>query len=115
MIHIKGWDVQFLPTFDDLTDEAVKNAVYFEVDSESVRVMPAEYLIAIALNTGRTKDFARVKMFMEEANLNHDLVKQLVERFDLEAQWQRYQNLRKDLPRCFRNFSRKRKAKKRTR
>lgn len=93
MIHIKGWDVQFLPTFDDLTDEAVKNAVYFEVEGESVRVMPAEYLAAIALKTGRSKDFARVKMFMEETDVNRELIKHLVQRFDLEAQWQKYKNL----------------------
>lgn len=93
MIRIKGWDVQFLPTFDDLTDEAVQNAVYFNVDGEPVRVMPAEYLVAIALKTGRSKDLARVKMFMDEGKANEELVDTLVRRFDLEARWQKYENL----------------------
>jgi hypothetical protein len=93
MIRIKGWDVQFLPTFDDLTDEAVQTAVYFDVDGEQVRVMSGEYLVAIALKTGRSKDFARVKMFLDEGKVNKESVEQLVKKFGLEAQWQKYQNL----------------------
>jgi hypothetical protein len=93
MVFIEGWDVQFLPTFDDLTEEAVENAVYFDVEGERVRVMPAEYLMAIALKTGRAKDLARVKMFMEEAGVNEELLDRLIRKFKLEAQWQRYKNL----------------------
>ena len=75
MIHIKGWDVQFLPTFDDLTDEAVKNAVYFEVERRIRSGDACGVFIAIALKTGRSKDFARVKMFMEETYINQELIK----------------------------------------
>jgi hypothetical protein len=51
------------------------------------------YAVGGALKTGRTKDFARVKMFMEETNPAGELLRQLVQRFDLEAQWQKYQRL----------------------
>jgi len=93
MIQIAGWDIQFLPTFDDLTDEAVQNAVYFDVDGEQVRVMKAKYLVAIALKTGRSKDLARVNMFLDEGKVNKESVEQLVKKFGLETQWQKYQNL----------------------
>jgi hypothetical protein len=93
MIQIAGWDVQFLPTFDNLTDEAVQNAVYFDVDGEQVRVMQARYLVAIALKTGRGKDLARVKMFLDEGKVTKESVEQLVKKFGLETQWQKYQNL----------------------
>lgn len=92
-IDIEGWHVQFLPVFDSLTDEAVKNAILFDVDGEIVRVMSAEYLAAIALNTGRPKDFARVKMFFQQDCLDAKQLQELIKRFGLEDRWQRYKML----------------------
>lgn len=93
MISIEGWDVQFLPTFDELTEEAVQNAIHFNVEGEPVRVMAAEYLVVIALKTGRGKDFARVKMFIDEGKANMELLEQLIQKFKLEAQWLKYRSL----------------------
>jgi hypothetical protein len=44
------------------------------------------------LRTGRAKDFARVEMFIEQEKVDIILLKELISRFSLEKEWQRYQN-----------------------
>src|SRR5260221_1551159 len=58
-IQIEGWPVQFLPASQPLVAEAVREAVTREADGLTTRVMAAEHLMAIALQTGRAKDHAR--------------------------------------------------------
>jgi hypothetical protein len=93
MIEIEGWQVQFLPVANKLIDEAVENADLFEVGGVNVRVMPAAYLVAIMLQTGRLKDFARVKQFFEQEVVTEDYLQKLIKRFGLEDQWQKYLKL----------------------
>jgi hypothetical protein len=90
MIEIEGWQVQFLPVANALIDEAVQSAELFKVEDVTVRVMPAAYLVAIMLQTGRLKDFARVKQFFEQEVVSEDILGQLIRRFSLEDQWQKY-------------------------
>ena len=89
-IEIEGWDVQFLPVFDDLTEEGVAEADDVELNGEVVKVMKPEYLVAIMLKTGRLKDFARVKMFFDQAKVDETKLKVLRDRFDLQEKWQKY-------------------------
>lgn len=92
-VSIEGWDVQFLSIADQLTEEAVAEAVSFEIGEETVRVLKAEHLIAIALQTGRGKDFARVKMFKDLDVVDWSQVKDLIQKYGLEVQWQKYRAL----------------------
>lgn len=89
-VGIEGWPVQFLPIPNTLVDEAVQNADIFDVEGVSVRVIPALYLVAIMLQTGRPKDLARVHTFMDQAEIDTESLSLLIERFGLEAQWQKY-------------------------
>ncbi len=91
-IEIEGWDVQFLPVFDDLIDEAVKFADNVDLNGVDVRVMAPEYLVAIMLKTGRLKDYARVKMFFDQKQVNEDKLQELIGRFNLEERWQKYKS-----------------------
>jgi len=67
---IEGWPVQFLSPADALDEEAVKEAVETEVDGVRTWVITAEHLAAIALRTGRAKDFARILQFIESGVLD---------------------------------------------
>jgi hypothetical protein len=58
-IVIGGWPVQFLPPGNSLVAEALAQAIETEVEGVRTRVMTAEHLTAIALQTGRAKDAAR--------------------------------------------------------
>src|SRR5258708_3771014 len=50
MIH--GVPVQFLPSYNDLVDEAVEQAVTHDYEGVSVRAISAEHLAALAWQTG---------------------------------------------------------------
>jgi hypothetical protein len=64
-VILSGWPVQFLPPVTPLVEEALKEAVVKDVDGVSISVFTAEHLAAIALETGRAKDKARLLQFIE--------------------------------------------------
>ncbi len=82
-INIEGWPVQFLPIFNSLIDEAVIEATEFVVGETPVRVMRPEHLVAIMLDTGRAKDYARVDRFLEAAAVNLDNLSEVLARHNL--------------------------------
>ena len=74
--------MQFLPAANPLVREALEQAVEKEVTNISARVFTAEHLAAIALQTGRAKDKARVR--------SSDLLDQLTDRHRLCYPYRRY-------------------------
>jgi hypothetical protein len=69
---IAGWPVQFLPPTGPLGEEALALAQETEVDGEPAHVFTAEHLAALALQTGRAKDRARLLQFIEAGVLDPD-------------------------------------------
>jgi len=91
-IMIADFPVQFLPTFNELTAEAVENADEFEIEDATVRVMRPEYLVAIMLDTGRTKDFLRINLFLENDLVNMERLKEILDRYGLSEKWKANKN-----------------------
>ena len=89
MIH--GWPVQFLPAESGLLREAVEQAREVDFEGVPARVMLAEHLMAIALQTGRGKDFARLVTFMEARVADEAKLRELLERHGLGAAWKRFE------------------------
>lgn len=89
-VLIGGWPVQFLPTPDALTGEAVAEAVDTEVEDVPTRVMKAEYLVAIALQLGRAKDYARILQFIEAGVLDSTKLDAILSRHGLMDEWTRF-------------------------
>ena len=90
-IVISGWPVQFLPASGPLLEEALGNAVEVDAEGESTRVLSAEYLAVIALQTGRAKDKARLLAFIEAKAIDLARFQEIVNRYDLIDQWRRFQ------------------------
>lgn len=63
-INIEGVPVQFLPVYNDLLFDAMKNCRCFDYEGVQTRVLTAEHLAAICVQTGRMKDKLRVEMFL---------------------------------------------------
>ena len=84
-VIIEGFRVQFLPVFDPLNDEAVQNANDLTYSSVPVRVMNPEYLVAIMLQTGRPKDYARVLRFLDADAFDVGALKEILSRHELES------------------------------
>lgn len=90
-IVIAGWPVQFLPAADPLVAEALAQAVEKNVNGVSARVFTAEHLAAIALQTGRAKDKARLLQFIEAGVLDLARFQAIIARHGSQEAWQRFQ------------------------
>lgn len=88
---VEGWPVQFLPPPSLLCEEALLQATEKRVDSIPVWVFSAEHLAAIALETGRPKDKARLLQFIESGILDAEKFGRIVESYLLSAKWQQFQ------------------------
>ena len=90
-IVISGWPVQFLPANGPLLEDALDSAVEVDVEGVPARVLTAEFLAAVALQTGRAKDKARLLQFIEAHALDRKKFEQLVERHGLTNKWREFQ------------------------
>jgi hypothetical protein len=90
-IIVAGWPVQFLPAANPLLEEALARAVEKNVAGISARVFTAEHLAAIALQTGRPKDKARLLQFIETGVLDWEKFRSIVSRHGLQPAWQRFE------------------------
>jgi hypothetical protein len=91
-IVVAGWPVQFLPAAKPLVLEALDQAVERDVADTPARVFTAEHLAAIALQTGRAKDKARLLQFLEAGSLEATRFQEIVARHGLGDAWQRFEN-----------------------
>ena len=90
-IVIDGWPVQFLPPATPLIEEALAQAVEKDVAGTPARVFTAEHLAAIALQTGRAKDKARLLQFIETGVLDPARFQAILGRHGLQEAWQRFE------------------------
>lgn len=84
---IGGWRVRVLPPATPLYDAAIANARELQFGSVTARVMSPEYLCAIALQTGRNKDYVRVEEFFTRQVVDRRQLMALVERFRIADRW----------------------------
>jgi len=89
-IVLADWPVQFLPPPSPLVEEALDQAVTLDAGGVPARVFSAEHLAAIALQTGRSKDKARLLQFLESGVLNAQKFEELVTRHGLSDSWARF-------------------------
>ena len=90
-IVISGWPVQFLPPASPLGEEALAQAVEKDVAGMPARVFTAEHLAAVALQTGRAKDKARLLQFVEAGVLDSARFQAVLARHGLTAAWNRFE------------------------
>jgi len=89
-IVIGGWPVQFLPVSTALEEEALHQAVETEIEGVPVWVMRAEHLAAIALQTGRSKDHARILQFLEQDAFDQGRLERILNTYGLASRWEKF-------------------------
>jgi hypothetical protein len=89
-VNIEGWPVQFLPTYNPLVAEAVEQAVDIKFKGTPTRVLSAEHLVAIMLQTGREKDYVRASKFLKEAVVKVERLTDIVSRHGLTDKWREF-------------------------
>jgi len=90
-VVVAGWPVQFLPPGTPLVTEALQEAVEKDVDGTRARVFIAEHLAAIALQTGRAKDKARLLQFIETGVLDAVRFQAILSRHGLVDAWHKFE------------------------
>ena len=90
-IMVEDWPVQFLPPTGPLLEEAIAEAREAKVEDVKTYVISAEHLVAIALETGRGKDKARILQFLEMGQLNDEILENIIKRHGLTDHWQKFQ------------------------
>lgn len=90
-VIIAGWPVQFLPPSGPLVEEALAQAVAKDVAGTPAWVFTAEHLAAIAMQTSRAKDKARLLQFIEARALDSARLHGILTRHGLVAAWQRFE------------------------
>ena len=89
-VSIEGVPVQFLPAYNALLEEALAEAQEKRYETASTRVLRAEHLLAIALQTGRDKDRERVRLLREQAPLDKEYLKLVLARYGLGEKWDQW-------------------------
>ncbi|MDQ1593210.1 MAG: hypothetical protein QOG71_3837 [Pyrinomonadaceae bacterium] len=89
-VEIEGWPVQFLPAFTLLLEEALSQAEAIRFKTTPTRVMRAEHLVAVMLQTGRPKDYARIIQFLENEAVEWSRLSDVLARHDLAGQWKEF-------------------------
>ena len=88
-VLIEGVPVQFVPAYNALLEEALREARETLYEEVSARVVRAEHLIAICL-PGRDKDRERVRILREQAELDMSYLAGVLPRHGLEGEWKRW-------------------------
>lgn len=91
-VIIEGVPVQFLPAYNALLEEALAEALDASYEDTRARVMRAEHLVAICLQTGRDKDRERVRIFRGQAKLDVDYLSGVLKRHNLETRWKEWKS-----------------------
>jgi len=80
---IKDFPVQFLAA-SGLTEEAVREAKAIQFEGVPAKVFRPEYIIAIAANVGRHKDFARIEQLMSQTKIDNAWLDDILRRYNLK-------------------------------
>lgn len=83
-VLIEGIPVQFLPAYNVLLEEALREARSMSYEKTTTRVLRLEHLLAICVQTGWTKDRERVRMLREQAQVDDAYLFQILRRHRLE-------------------------------
>jgi hypothetical protein len=83
-VRFGKWPVQILTDANALIGEAIRESVEVQFDGIPTRVFRPEHLCAVALQVGRSKDYLRVTMFLEEGSVDTDLLVKVLQRHGLD-------------------------------
>ena len=89
-VLIEGVPVQFIPAYNDLVTEAVDRALEVRFKRTRTRVVRAEYLAAIMVQTDRPKDRTRVTHVLDEAKVDTRALNRIIRRHGLSAKWRKF-------------------------
>ena len=85
-VLIHGVPVQFLPAFNPLVDEALRDARVLEYDGVPVRVVGPEHLCALAIQAGGRKRRERAWQLLESGTVDRQRLIDVLQRHGLPGE-----------------------------
>lgn len=85
---IEGIPVEFLPA-EGLAKESIEQAVKTEFEGVKTKVIAPEYLIALFLKAGRDKDIIKIRMLLEQAEVDRKKLKEILRKYNLAEKLKR--------------------------
>ena len=92
-IIIEGIPVQFMPVYNELVKEALEDAVEVKYKKTKTKIFKPEYLIAIMVQTFRPKDRERIIKLLDEAKINKDYLKKILQKYGLREKFEHFMKL----------------------
>ncbi len=89
-VMIEGIPVQFLPVYNPLIEEAVKHASLKKYEGVGIKVVELEYLMAIMIDTNRSKDRERIRKLLDEARFDHAKLDSILKCYSLNKKWKQH-------------------------
>ena len=79
--------LQIIPAYSALVEEAVEEAIEARYERTKMRVISAEHLVAIMLQTYRPKDRFRILMVMAQAKVDKRRLNRILRKHGLWKKW----------------------------
>lgn len=89
-IVIEGIPVQFIPAYNELVEEAMGEAIEIKYKRVKTRIVRAEHLLAIMLQTYRPKDRERMLLLLDEAQIDMPYLENVLKRHGLQEKWSKF-------------------------
>ena len=89
-VIIEGIPVQFIPAYNKLVEEAIDEAVKVDYKRVKTKIVRAEHLLVIMLQTYRPKDRERMLLFVDEARLDMLYLEEILQRHGLQKKWRQF-------------------------
>lgn len=90
-IVVEGLPVQFIPAESGIEKDAVDNAKDIIYSGVKTKILSAEYLIAIALNVGRRKDFDKISRLIDQAKIGKKALEAILKKYHLLDKFKRWE------------------------
>ena len=82
------WPIEFIPPTNELSEEALNNAMRIEIKGVQTKLFTPEYLVAIALDTNRPKDKLKAIDLVSGGRVDISLLEKILEKHNLNSRWQ---------------------------
>jgi len=89
-IIIENIPVQFLPEYNPLIEEAVEKSAEVIIFNTKTFIIKPEYLMAIMLQTNRSKDRERLLLFLEQTNYTPSTFEEILIKFNLIENYDKF-------------------------
>jgi hypothetical protein len=89
-VLIEGVPVRFFPAYNALLEEALREAQSINYEDMRTRVLRAEHLVAICVQTGREQDREQVRIFCQQGSLDLPYLAAVLRRYNPEEKWKQW-------------------------